>query len=128
MFAGLFPATCSHAEAALGRNGTTPCPFLRLFDVTHEEGAVSSQVRVRDIEIHGDVDHWYLPVQHAPRSYKVQIGYRGAGSSFFMDGEIQQGANAPARITFVEIEGVEPTAIFAGCDRIEHSLREDSLL
>jgi uncharacterized protein len=76
--------TLARAEAALGTQWHHAVPVLRLFDVTNEEGAISSQVRVRDIEIHGDVDHWYLPVQHAPRSYKVQIGYRGAGSLFFM--------------------------------------------
>jgi hypothetical protein len=75
----------ARAEAALGVQWHHAVPILRLFDVTQDEGgATSSQVRVRDIEIHGDVDHWYLPVQHAPRTYRVQIGYRAAGTSFFM--------------------------------------------
>lgn len=76
--------TLARAEAALGMQWHHAVPILRLFEVTHDEGATSSQVRVRDIEIHGDVDHWYLPVQHAPRTYKVQIGYWAAGGSFFM--------------------------------------------
>src|SRR6202034_1002651 len=54
------------------------------FDVTTDDGATSSQVRVRDVEIHGDVDHWYLPVQHPPRTYKVQIGYRAPNGLFFV--------------------------------------------
>ena len=29
MFAGLFPATCSHARSGTRRNGTRQCPFLR---------------------------------------------------------------------------------------------------
>jgi uncharacterized protein len=76
--------TLARAEAALGVQWHDAVPILRLYEVTHDEGATSSQVRVRDIEIHGDVDHWYLPVQHAPRTYKIQIGYRAASGSFFM--------------------------------------------
>jgi hypothetical protein len=72
------------AEAALGTQWHHAVPVLRVLDVTADEGATSSQVRVRDVEIHGDVDHWYLPVQHAPRTYKVQIGYRAANGLFFV--------------------------------------------
>ncbi len=72
------------AEAALGMQWHHALPVLRVFDVTNDEGAASSQVRVRDVEIHGDVDHWYLPVEHAPRTYKVQIGYRAANGLFFV--------------------------------------------
>jgi hypothetical protein len=72
------------AEAALGPQWHHAVPILRVFDVTTDEGATSSQVRVRDVEIHGDVDHWYLPVEHAPRTYKVQIGYRVVNGLFFV--------------------------------------------
>jgi hypothetical protein len=72
------------AEAALGPQWHHAVPILRVFDVTNDEGATSSQVRVRDVEIHGDVDHWYLPVEHAPRTYKVQIGYRVVNGLFFV--------------------------------------------
>jgi uncharacterized protein len=72
------------AEAALGTHWHHATPILRVFDVTNDEGASSSQVRVRDVEIHGDVDHWFLPVEHAPRTYKVQIGYRAANGLFFV--------------------------------------------
>jgi len=72
------------AEAALGVQWHHALPVLRVFDVSNDEGGASSQVRVRDIEIHGDVDHWYLPVEHAPRTYKVQIGYRALNGLFFV--------------------------------------------
>jgi hypothetical protein len=72
------------AEAALGTQWHHALPVLRVFDVTNDEGAASSQVRVQDVEIHGDVDHWYLPVEHPPRTYKVQIGYRAANGLFFV--------------------------------------------
>lgn len=72
------------AEAALATQWHHAVPVLRVFDVTNDEGATSSQVRVRDVEIHGDVDHWYLPVEHPPGTFKVQIGYRAASGVFFV--------------------------------------------
>ena len=75
-------------------------PVLRVFDVTTEEGGISSQVRVRNVEIHGDVDHWYLPVEHAPRTYKVQIGYRRK-RAVLRDGPVEPGANAAAGVPLV---------------------------
>jgi hypothetical protein len=36
------------------------------------------------VEIHGDVDHWYLPVDPAPRRYRIQIGYRAPSGLFFV--------------------------------------------
>ena len=38
---------------------------------------------MKDIEIHENVDHWYVPVESAPCTYKLQIGYRTAGGNFF---------------------------------------------
>jgi hypothetical protein len=72
------------AEAALGMQWHSAVPVLRVFDVTADEATTSSQIRVRDVEIHGNVDHWYLPVEHAPRAYKVQIGYRAPSGLFFV--------------------------------------------
>ncbi len=76
--------TLDRAEAALGIKWHQAVPILRIYDVTNDETGPSSQIRVRDVEIHGDVDHWYLPVEHAPRTYKVQIGYRAPSGLFFM--------------------------------------------
>jgi hypothetical protein len=76
--------TLIRAEAALGMQWHSALPILRVFDVTPDEATTSSQVRVRDVEIHGNVDHWYLPVEHAPRTYKVQIGYRAPSGLFFV--------------------------------------------
>src|ERR1700685_2952774 len=76
--------TLSRAEAALGVQWHRALPVLRLLDVTADEAASSSQVRVRDVEIHGDVDHWYLPVEHAPHTYTVQLGYGVPNGPFFV--------------------------------------------
>jgi hypothetical protein len=39
---------------------------------------------VLDVEIHGDVDHWYVPVDRTARVYQLQIGYRAPGQPFFV--------------------------------------------
>jgi uncharacterized protein len=37
---------------------------------------------VRDIEIHGGVNNWYIDVQNPPKSYQVEIGYLAPGNRF----------------------------------------------
>jgi uncharacterized protein len=76
--------TLNRAEAALGVQWHQAVPVLRILDVTGDEAGASAQTRVADVEIHGDVDHWYLPVDPAPRRYRIQIGYRAPNGSFFV--------------------------------------------
>lgn len=76
--------TLLRAEAALGTQWYRSLPILRVFDVTGDDSGTSTHTRVRDVEIHGDVDHWYLPVQNSPRTYRVQIGYRSPNGLFFV--------------------------------------------
>ena len=38
---------------------------------------------VRDIDIHGGVNNWYIEVSDPPRSYRVDIGYLSASGKFF---------------------------------------------
>jgi hypothetical protein len=38
---------------------------------------------VRDIEIHGGCNNWYVEVKEPPRSYRVDIGYRSKRGQFF---------------------------------------------
>lgn len=71
------------AVAALGVDWHQAVPVLRLFDVTATEDATTSKVHLRDIEIHGEIDHWYVPVENPPRAYRVHIGYRAANGTFF---------------------------------------------
>jgi hypothetical protein len=51
--------------------------------VTASDEATSSKIYLRDIEIHGEIDHWYVPVENPPRAYRVHIGYRTPGGQFF---------------------------------------------
>jgi len=38
---------------------------------------------VKDIEIHGGANNWYIEVANPPRSYRVDIGYRSRAGQFF---------------------------------------------
>lgn len=75
--------TIERARAALGIEWHRAVPVIRVFDVTPNETATASETWVRDIAIHGDVDHWYVPVDHPPACYKLQIGYRTQTGKFF---------------------------------------------
>jgi hypothetical protein len=76
--------TLNRAEAALGVQWHHSLPVLRVLDITGDDAGSSTQTRVCDVEIHGDVDHWYLPVDPAPRRYRIQIGYRAPNGMFFV--------------------------------------------
>lgn len=76
--------TLNRAEAALGVQWHHSVPVLRMLDVTGDDAGSSTQTRVGDVEIHGDVDHWYVPVDPAPRRYRIQIGYRAPNGFFFV--------------------------------------------
>jgi uncharacterized protein len=39
---------------------------------------------VRDVEIHGGVNNWYIDVLEPPRSFRVDIGYRAPNGRFFV--------------------------------------------
>src|SRR5947209_10990339 len=63
------------AEAALGQEWHASKPILRLLDVTGGETSSSSESILRDIEIHGGCNNWYIDVSSPPRSYRVDIAY-----------------------------------------------------
>ncbi|MFO0809370.1 MAG: DUF4912 domain-containing protein [Gemmataceae bacterium] len=72
------------AEAALGQDWHGSKPILRLFDVSSNETTSTSESAVRDIEIHGGCNSWYVEVQNPPRSYRVDIGYISKRGQFFV--------------------------------------------
>lgn len=72
------------AEAAMGQDWHAAKPVLRLLEVSGGGTTSSSERVVRDIEIHGDVNNWYVSVQDPPKSYRLEIGYVSAGGKFFV--------------------------------------------
>ena len=49
-----------------------------------EEGKSSSESWIRDIDIHGNVNHWYLPIDGKRATYRLQIGYRTPSDKFYV--------------------------------------------
>ena len=71
------------AQAALGQNWHGARPVLRLSEVSRDGSTCSSRRVLRDVQIHGGVNNWYLDVQDPPKSYQVDIGYLASGDRFF---------------------------------------------
>jgi hypothetical protein len=71
------------AEAALREEWHGSKPILRVLDVSSEDTTSSSESHVRDIDIHGGVNNWYIDVNDPPRSYRVDIGYLSRRGKFF---------------------------------------------
>ena len=80
----LTPRILERAAAALGSEWHESVPVIRVFDVTSEDGTQGANSWVQDIEIHGGVDNWYVPVANPPRSYEMHLGYRAASGQFFV--------------------------------------------
>ncbi|MDZ7620272.1 MAG: DUF4912 domain-containing protein [Patescibacteria group bacterium] len=69
------------AQAALGHDWHIARPVLRIFEVVRDGTTNAGKRLVRDIEVHGGVNNWYVDVQNPPRSFQLEIGYR-AGERF----------------------------------------------
>jgi hypothetical protein len=77
-------AAVAKAEAALGVDWHRSVPVIRVYELTvDEDDQPCGRAWVRDIEIHGDVDHWHIPVTHPPRTFKLHIGYRTSAGRFY---------------------------------------------
>ncbi len=72
------------AEAALGQDWHGARPILRLLDVSSHDITSTAESALRDIEIHGGVNNWYIEVQNPPRSYRVDIGYLSRNGQFYV--------------------------------------------
>ncbi|MCI0465012.1 MAG: DUF4912 domain-containing protein [Gemmataceae bacterium] len=72
------------AEAALGQDWHGAKPILRLLDVSSYETTSTSESILRDIEIHGGVNNWYVDVNNPPRSYRIDIGYLARNGQFYV--------------------------------------------
>ncbi len=77
-------STLARAQAALGQEWHTARPILRVMDVTSEDTTSASERHVRDIEIHGGVNNWFIDVQSSPRAFRIDIGYLARRGKFFV--------------------------------------------
>lgn len=71
------------ARVALSQNWYLARPLLRLWEVRRDGTSHAERVFVKDIEIHGRVNNWYINVDNPPRSFEVDIGYATPDRKFF---------------------------------------------
>jgi uncharacterized protein len=74
--------TIERARAALRQYWHASKPVLRLLEVAREGATSNVRKVVRDIEIHGGVNNWYIDVQQPPKSFQMEIGYLAPGGKF----------------------------------------------
>jgi hypothetical protein len=72
------------AESALGQEWHGAKPILRLLDVGGHDTSSASETIVRDIDIHGGCNNWYIDVPNPPRSYRLDIGYLSRSGRFYV--------------------------------------------
>ena len=70
------------AQVAMGQDWHSARPVLRLLEV--QTGTSAAETVVQDIEIHGGVNNWYVPVVDPPKSYRIDIGYLGDSGRMFV--------------------------------------------
>lgn len=84
MYWELSHPSIQRAEAALGQDWHTARPILRVVDVSAADTTSTSEAIVKDIDIHGGCQNWYVEVPQPPRSYRVDIGYVSRRGQFFV--------------------------------------------
>ena len=72
------------AEAALGQDWHGARPILRVCDVSAQDTTSTAEGVVRDVDIHGGCNNWYIEVSQPPRSYRVDIGYVSKRGQFYV--------------------------------------------
>jgi hypothetical protein len=70
------------ARVAMGPQWHGAKPTLRISEVTRDGTTNSSRRVLRDIEIHGGTNDWYVDVDDPPRSFQVDIGYLAPDGKF----------------------------------------------
>jgi len=74
----------ARAEAALGQEWHGARPIIRVLDVSTHDTTSTSESIIRDIDIHGGCNNWYIDVSNPPRSFRVDIGYLSPRGRFFV--------------------------------------------
>jgi hypothetical protein len=72
------------AEAALGQDWHGARPILRVIDVSTNGISNPSESILRDIDIHGGCNNWYIDVANPPKSFRVDIGYLSKKGRFYV--------------------------------------------
>lgn len=71
------------ARVALAQNWHLARPVLRLWEIQQDGTSRAERILVRDIEIDGRANHWYVHVGTPDKTYSVDIGYAASDGRFF---------------------------------------------
>ena len=71
------------AKAALGQYWHGARPVLRVYEVLRDGTTTSIRQAIRDVEIHGGVNNWYIDVYDPPKNYQLDVGYLAAEGKFY---------------------------------------------
>ena len=69
-------------RAAMCEFWHTAKPVLRLLEVDLGSTTSTAERVVREVEVHGGVNNWYLDVSDPPKSYRVDLGYLAGNGRF----------------------------------------------
>lgn len=72
------------AEAALGQDWHGARPILRVYDVSAQDTTSTAEAIVRDVDVHGGCNNWYVEVNQPPRSFRIDIGYLSKRGQFYV--------------------------------------------
>lgn len=78
------PTSVQRAEAALKQDWHGAKLIIRLFDVTSQDTTSTSETPVKDIELKGTGQNWYIDVSQPPRTYRADIGYVSRRGDFYV--------------------------------------------
>ncbi len=109
-------ASIERARVALGQRWHSARSVLRLCQVSRDGTTSSVRKLVRDVEIHGGVNNWYVDVVDPPKSYQMDIGYLAPDGRFLSLARSNVVSTPPAgSVESVDNNWVE---VALDCDRI----------
>lgn len=73
----------SRAQAAMAEQWHSARPVLRLVETDSGSTTSTAERVLREIDIHGGVNTWYIDVQDSPKSFRVDIGYLSTNGKYF---------------------------------------------
>lgn len=77
--------TVRRAKTALEKHWRGAIPVLRLYEFSDDDN-VPEQL-VKQVEVHGGVDTWFIDTLNPPKTYRVAIGYAAPNGRFYMIGK-----------------------------------------
>jgi hypothetical protein len=104
------------ARVGMGQRWHSARPVLRLCQVSRDGTTSSVRKVIRDVEIHGGVNNWYVDVADPPKSYQMDIGYLAPDGRFLSVARSNVVSTPPAGS--VESADNNWVEVALDCDRI----------